>query len=67
MEVVNNEPKTVKSIADEAAAELREERMVEAKKKIKVKLKELEASKRVTKNLERELEELYVEIGESLS
>lgn len=67
MEVVTNEPKTIKTIADEAAAELREERTVTAKRSIKVKLKEIAQAEQVTKNLKRELEELYVEIGESLS
>lgn len=67
MEVVSNEPKTIKTIADEAAAELREERVTKAKKEIKVKLREIADAETIVKNLKRELEELYVEIGAELS
>ena len=54
----------VKAVQDEARKELMEERATAAKKKIKDKLRQLEDAKKVVRNIERELEEINIEIGE---
>ena len=53
----------MKKIKDEAEKELQKERAEKAKKKIKNKLQEIESAKLIVRNLERELEDLYVEIS----
>lgn len=54
----------VKKAKEEALKEVNEEREKEAKIKIKSKLNELEKSRKVVKNIERELEDLYDELSQ---
>lgn len=53
----------IKEAKEAAEAELREEKMKEAKTKIKSKLREISSAEKIVDNLKRELEDLYVEIG----
>lgn len=53
----------IKEAKEAAEAELREEKMKEAKTKIKSKLREISSAEKIVANLKRELEDLYVEIG----
>ena len=55
----------VKKVQDEAKEELAKERGEAAKKKIKTKLKDIEAARLIVRNLEREYEVLLEDIGES--
>ena len=48
----------------EAEKELREERMKDAKSRIKLQLTKIHAAKKIVANLERELEDLYVVVGQ---
>lgn len=50
----------------EAEKEFAEERMNDAKSKIKAKLKQLDAAKKVVANLQRELDDLYTVISQDL-
>lgn len=54
----------VKKVREEAEKELREEAEEAAKKKLISKLKELDRARKVVRNLERELEEIELDIGE---
>lgn len=54
----------IKQVKKEAEEEVQKERLEKAKKQIKKKLQEIEAAKLCVRNLERELEDLYVEISE---
>ena len=54
----------VKKAKEEALKEVSEEREKEAKIKIKSKLIELEKARKVVKNIERELEDLYDELSQ---
>lgn len=56
----------IKKVKETAEKEYREEKEKEAKEKIKVKLKELDKAKQVVRNLERELDDLYLQISESV-
>lgn len=57
-------PKTFAQKAKEKAeAELKEKKMVEATKKFKLKLEELDKAKKIVSNLENELEELEHELS----
>jgi len=53
----------LKAIQQEAEAELKKEFADKAKAKIKAKMRDLETAKRVVANLERELQDVYAEIG----
>ena len=52
----------IKKAKEEAAKELAEEKSGKAKEKIKSKMRELSTAKKVVANLERELEDLYIEL-----
>lgn len=54
----------VKKVREEAEKEVQEERVTIAKKKVKMKLKEIADSELIVRNLKRELEDLYLEISE---
>lgn len=54
----------IKKVSEQAQKEVREEREAEAKEQVKDKLKELDDAKAVVRNVERELEDLYAELGE---
>lgn len=54
----------IKQVKEEAEKEFRDEQMKKAKEKIKAKLKEKDNAKRVLANIERELDDLYIEIGQ---
>lgn len=52
----------IKEVKKKAQEEYREERMKEATKKIKAKMKELDNAKLIVRNLERELQDLEIEL-----
>lgn len=54
----------IKEVKKKAEEEYREEKMKEATKKIKSKLKEIDASKLILRNLERDLADLEIEISQ---
>lgn len=54
----------IKKVKEEAEKELREERETEAKEEVKDKLKALDDARAIVRNLERELQDLYAELGE---
>jgi len=54
----------IKQAKEEANKEFAEDRVKEAKGRIKSKLKEIDKSKKIVRNLERELEDLYSELTE---
>jgi hypothetical protein len=54
----------IKKVQDDAQAEYAQERMKDAKEKVKEKLKLIEKAKLVVRNLERELEDLYATLGQ---
>lgn len=54
----------IDKLKSEAAKEIQAEFEEKAKKKIKSKLYDLEMARKVVSNLERELEDLYVELSE---
>jgi F0F1-type ATP synthase epsilon subunit len=56
----------IKKAKEEAEKELAIEKGEKAKKRIKEKLSQMDAAKKVVQNIERELEDLYVELGQSL-
>lgn len=56
----------IKKAKAEAEKELATEKGEKAKKRIKEKLAQLDAAKRVVQNIDRELEDLYVELGQSI-
>jgi len=56
----------IKKAKEEAEKELAQEKGEKAKKRIKEKLTQLDSAKKVIQNIERELEDLYVELGQSL-
>ncbi|MHA2040210.1 MAG: hypothetical protein ACW98X_27755 [Promethearchaeota archaeon] len=53
-----------KRAREEAEKEFQEEKFKGAKSKIKEKLKQLDKAKKIVSNIERELEDLYVEIAD---
>lgn len=53
----------VKKVKEEAEKEIMEERLKSAKIKVKKKLSEIDDAKLIVKNLERELVDLYDQIG----
>lgn len=53
----------IKKVTEEAQKELMDEKMKDAKTKVKSKLKELDAARKVVSNVEVELEDLYVTLG----
>jgi DNA anti-recombination protein RmuC len=54
----------IKKIQDQAATELRKEREEKAIKQVKGKLAQIENAKQIVSNLERELKDLYEQIGQ---
>ncbi len=56
----------IKKVKEEAQREVYEEKMKEAKAKVKKKMQELESAKVIVKNLERELEDIYATISEGV-
>lgn len=59
MEIV----KQIKSVKEQAEQELLEENQKVAKEKLKSKMRELDKAKLVVRNIERELEDLMVELS----
>ena len=55
----------IKKAQDEAKKEIAEEQAGNAKDKIKCKLRELSRGKKIVANIERELEDLYVELSQN--
>ena len=62
MEVVKSN--TIDRLRSEAEKELENEFERRAKEKIKIKLRDLKNAKKLVSNLQRELEDLYVELSE---
>lgn len=56
----------IKKAKEEAEKEFAEEKAKIAKEKIKAKLKQLDTAKKVVANLQRELDDLYVDISQDL-
>lgn len=54
----------IKKVQEDAQREVTEERLAEAKRKIKIKLKAIDDANKIVRNLQRELEDLYVEIAQ---
>ena len=54
----------IKKVQQEAAAELAKEKGEAAKKKVKGKLIEIEAAEIIVRNLKRELEDIYAQLGQ---
>jgi hypothetical protein len=54
----------IDKLKSEAAKEIQKEFEDDAKAKIKRKMKDLEVAKKIVANLERELEDLYVELSQ---
>lgn len=52
-----------KSLREQAEEEVAQEKAKAAKEKIKIKLKELDKAKLIVRNIERELEDLMVEVS----
>jgi hypothetical protein len=52
----------MKSVKEEALEEIREEKVEEAKKKLKVKMREVDNARIIYENLQRELDDLMKEI-----
>lgn len=52
----------IKEVKKKAQEEYREEKMKDATSKIKVKMKELDNAKLIVRNLERELQDLEIEL-----
>lgn len=55
----------IKKVKEEAEKEFREEKFKTAKAKVKSKLEELHKAKLVVSNIERDLGDLYDEIGQN--
>lgn len=56
----------IKKIKDEAVKEVTEERATKAKEQLKNKILQLQAAKQVVSNIERELEDLELELKQTL-
>jgi len=56
----------IKKAKEEAEKEIAQEKGEKAKKRIKEKMAALDTAKKVVQNIERELDDLYVELGQSL-
>ncbi len=56
----------IKKVQEEAEKEIMEEKLTVAKKRIKSKLNERESAKRILANIEREIDDLYAELGQSV-
>jgi UPF0288 family protein (methanogenesis marker protein 3) len=54
----------IKKAKEEAEREIAEERVKRAKEKIKAKLREVEAAKKILANHQRELDDLYAELSQ---
>ncbi len=54
----------VKTVKEQAEAEVREERIKAAKEKVKRKLKEIDTAELVLRNLKRELDDIYAELSQ---
>lgn len=52
----------IKEVKKKAESEYREEKMEEATKKIKVKMKELDNARLIVRNIERDLKDLEIEL-----
>ena len=57
---------SIKDIRKEAENELKEERIVTAKRKMKAKLEAIDNAERILNNLKRELEELEYELSQGI-
>lgn len=56
----------IKKAKAEAEKEIADEKAVEAKKRIKEKMKLRDQAKKVLANIEREIEDLYAELGQDV-
>lgn len=56
----------IKRAKEEAEKEFSEEKVKAAKEKIKAKLKQLDAARKIVSNLQRELDDLYVDISQDV-
>ena len=54
----------VKAVQEAALKEVNEEKMTAAKNKVKAKMRELSSAKKVVANIERELEDIYADLGQ---
>jgi DNA anti-recombination protein RmuC len=54
----------IKKVQDEAAKEVAEERAKKAKESVKEKLRQIDKAKQIVSNLERELDDLYVQLSQ---
>lgn len=57
----------IKSVEETALKELNEERLKKAKEQVKSQLKKIRDAKQIVANLERELNELYADIGSGIN
>ena len=53
----------IKKAKEEAESEIRAEKVEKAKAKIKTKLREIDQAKKILANHQRELEDIYAELG----
>lgn len=56
----------IKKAKDEAEREFMEEKVKAAKERIKTKLKSLDQAKKIVANLQRELDDLYIDISQDV-
>lgn len=56
----------IKKAKEEAEKEIAEERVKKAKEKIKLKLREIDAAKKILANHQRELDDLYAELSQDV-
>lgn len=54
----------IKKVREEAEKEVGEEKIETAKRQVKQKMKEIETARKIVRNLERELDDIYATIGE---
>jgi hypothetical protein len=54
----------IKKVIEDAQKEVSEEKISEAKRRIKQKLKERDTAKKILANINRELEDLYAELSQ---
>lgn len=57
----------IKNVQEEATKEIQKEKTEKAKDQIKSKMRELDKAKTIVRNIERELQELYAEIGAGIN
>ena len=69
MDIINggkeDKKKSVQTAYEEAQAEVAKEKLLANKEKLKKKLKEIDAAKTIVSNLEREIEDLMVQMADA--